>query len=885
MTLVNSLNLAAWALANYNDIIPVTVFRMDQRSYSTLVDWTRIRTGREEAPATAIIRGLHEVVSLFVPDVVFVTVGRGGGLELTFDGDVTSDGPRRERLRHALSTWLGTVYRDGTTPQRRGEVAESALRDGNWSLVEVRSGLRGRGVHACDAPLERMLWDALTARTVRALAGQPVAFSSGRTKRLVPTVPTAGSFEGVELVAFPPNQSPSGGFWTEVVTIDTASLPERDGVHLLAHTSIRNWGEVRGLSKAEVNRSLDVFLPQVPDLDYLGPQRHGAFPLKVVVDAEGGPRRRLVGKWQHRDNENVFRVLASLTGVHSLPVEGALEPHVSTDGTWILPRLGSVHGDRFLPGATGVPMPDERSVALAVGKVVEPLGLKRVPPAVRKLIKGIKPEAPFAEATADDLAARRAAVARAARNVNGSLDGEASVLNLHLFARRDAAAGNLRAAIAKVLGAPADDGGVLSWPDGLAIRLHVHAAGPLAEGLHPWETPTDEDRRNFPTNSMWAAERGKRQHEANAAARASMERWVRDCRGTGTDIRCAVLEIPEEFRNRSYSDPYLTAKQVLAGARVLPQVVLAKADPGPGDKDDAAHRFMAAFADLLRTLGVVPIGDATPMNIAALTVAQVNGGIQAGTKVPSQAVPLAAQVRDGLLWAALPGADGLPDWKPYPEVYLAMTSGAHARFDRGRRPENQARFALFWHQALQDVSNRGGGLVLIDAVTGRQRLNGASNGSLTFDRLELGGGNATLLPLDLPEVRIARVTSNDPKLPSYFHEEDAGWVSGVFVMPGSTRTALSLKQKPKSQQDPKVFSTTSRHHDPDAGAPSVRADTDRKFAAIEEICAFFLQPDDDPAAVIQRIHGLKGVHAQYGGHTSLPYPLHELALLKNAIAG
>lgn len=310
-----------------------------------------------------------------------------------------------------------------------------------------------------------------------------------------------------------------------------------------------------------------------------------------------------------------------------------------------------------------------------------------------------------------------------------------------------------------------------------------------------------------------------------------------------------------------------------------------KADPAPGDKDDVAHRFIAAFADLLRTLGVVPMGDGTPADLAALTVAQVNGGMQAGAKIPSQAVPLAAQVRDGLLWAALPGTDGLPNWKPYPEVYLAMTSGGHARFDRGRRPENQARFALFWQQALQDVSNRGGGLVLIDAVTGRQRLNGASNGSLTFDRLELGGGNATLLPQDLPNVRMARVTANDAKLPSYFHEEDAGWVSGVFVLPGSARTAFSLKQKPRSNQDPKAFSTTSRHHDLDAGTPSVREDTDRKFAAIEEICAFFLQPGDDPATFVQRVHGLKGVHAQYGGQTSLPYPLHELALLKNAITG
>lgn len=883
MTTVNSLDLAAWCLPGRDDVIPLTTFRLDRRSYSTLVDWTRARTGREDAPAVAVLKGLHEVVSLFVPDVAFVTIGRGQGLEMTFTGHVADDQDRRMRLRLALSTWLGTVYGSGTTPRQRGEIADAALQDTNWAVEDVPMLLRGRGSLVCDEPLEGRLWDALTAQAVRALAGSSVTFDSGTTKRLVPTVPTTGAFEGIELVAFPPNASPNrgGGYWTEVLTICTASLPEREGIHLVARMSIRNWGDVRSRTTGRTHRSLDVFLPQVPDLEHLGPQRHGAFPLRVVSDGGPADARTFTGKWQHKEDENVFGVLSRLTGIDGLPTEGGLVPYVSGDGIWVLPRLGSGHGDRFLPGGTGVPMPDRLALAEAVERAVLPLGLERLPPIERcKKIRGTTPDSSFAGEEEVDLAERRAALARAVRMVNGLPDDAAPVLDLFMFGRRDAAVSNLKTAVTEVLGTADVDGDTMRWTDGLVVRLHSHAAGPLSEGLHPWEDPTDEDRRRFPTESQWKGERSRRQKEGNEAARGRMEDWVRQCRGSVEGVCCAVLEIPEEFRDR-YDDPFIRAKQTLADGRFLPQVVLVKG----GSKPDGSveHRFYSAFSDLLRSLGVVPMGGSGPHDLGALTVAQVNKSHQAGVRVQSQAVPLAAQVRGGVLWAALPGADGLPEWRPYAEVYLSMTGGGHGRFGRDRRPENQARFAAFWQQALRDISNAGGALVLIDAASGRQWMTGTGNGRLAFDRLEIGGGNTPLLPSDLPGVRMARITSNDAKLPSYFHDEDAGWVSGIFALPGSTRTAYSLKGKPQTNKLPKAFLTTSRHYDPDEGAPTVREDTERKFASIDETCAFFVQKDDDPMAVVQRVNGLRGVHAQYGDYTSLPYPLHELALLKNAI--
>jgi hypothetical protein len=225
-TKVDALQLGAWMFVGKSRSIPLTVFRMDDHSYRTLVDWTRAKTGRDDEHATAVLRGLHEIISLFVPDTLFVAVGRSG-LEITFSGVDLKDEGRRGRVRFALSTWLGVIYPDpGHRPAQRAHVADSALKADNWRVVEASTTLRGRGPHVCDAPEDTGLWNAVAARCVSALAGATVVFPSGRSKRLVPTVPTAG-YDGIELIAFPPNQSVEkpGGYWTEVLTIDCASFP------------------------------------------------------------------------------------------------------------------------------------------------------------------------------------------------------------------------------------------------------------------------------------------------------------------------------------------------------------------------------------------------------------------------------------------------------------------------------------------------------------------------------------------------------------------------------------------------------------------------------------------------------------------------------------
>ena len=99
-------------------------------------------------------------------------------------------------------------------------------------------------------------------------------------------------------------------------------------------------------------------------------------------------------------------------------------------------------------------------------------------------------------------------------------------------------------------------------------------------------------------------------------------------------------------------------------------------------------------------------------------------------------------------------------------------------------------------------------------------------------------------PSNLPKVTMARVTHQDATLPSSFHAEDAGRVSGILAWDGSEQTAFGLQQKPATHPRRKAIVTNWRH--PDGATQGVREDEDRKSAAIDETCTFFLRPATIP---------------------------------------
>jgi hypothetical protein len=122
-------------------------------------------------------------------------------------------------------------------------------------------------------------------------------------------------------------------------------------------------------------------------------------------------------------------------------------------------------------------------------------------------------------------------------------------------------------------------------------------------------------------------------------------------------------------------------------------------------------------------------------------------------------------------------------------------------------------------------------------------------------------------------------------------DEGRKWPSGLFLWEGSelgraSRTAFSLKAKPHTAQKAANAMMKSRH-----GRASANEEQDaaarRASAQLEELCAVFLQPEDldDPLMLVDLADRWRHLHIAYGGETRLPFPLHELRLLENAIVG
>ncbi len=225
------------------------------------------------------------MIAYFAPEASFVTVKKGSNgdpasLTVTFTGDRSSDLDLRARMRTAISKWLEITFTEEPVVDRL-KVSEIVMRDDCWRTSGVSGECRWNKGLTCPEAADGGLWDVLAAHAVSALSGRKLGFRDGGADRwLIPTRPQVGggTYEGIELMAFPLKGSLESGFFTEVVTVATATFPEREGVHLIMRLSMRSWGKL-GESGKE-GRVLDVFMPGLGSGDY-GSWRHSSFEFKA----------------------------------------------------------------------------------------------------------------------------------------------------------------------------------------------------------------------------------------------------------------------------------------------------------------------------------------------------------------------------------------------------------------------------------------------------------------------------------------------------------------------------------------------------------------------------------------------------------------------------
>lgn len=879
MAKVDELHVAVWAASSLPESVALSRFKMPPEAHGTLAQWAREKLGRDDMPVTTILRGLSEILAWFVPEVAFMRHDREGfddppRLCLYFLGEAAIPDVRR-RIQAAFAMWLGILYADKNADVRT-RISAAATADSNWKRLDVATGLaEHQGV--CGVPKDRMLWDTLSTLAVGALVGQRITFRSGDGRLLVSRAVQSDPFAGIELVSFPPKQSPARpGLWSEVVTISTASFPERPGIYLLARPRIRNWGSVTRYSGAnDPHRSLDVFIPRADGGGGAG-YRHSSIDFRARQDPNGTPnakgRKPVVGVWRHDESHRLFELLRRFTG-KNLPEDASIAaPVIDQDGLWALPRLGTIHGDKALAGGTGLPWPDRQDITESIDKILSGVGFVRVEPMKRMPPPRVPLDRPF-EGGDDDLKRKLSARRKAISLALSALGNGGAELDFFVFQKKDGTPQVVVDCLKELLGLP--DSGLdmtLRW-DGLTIRVRPSQADILAEQL-PWIELTESEKQGRSEKAQREMIRIRRE-EDNQTVERLMASQIKTARGAGTSVACAILEMPSRVKDIAWLDPFAMARRELARQNILPQVVLV-------DDNDAEEKYAAAVRDCFRMLGVVPVEDIHDLDYApaAITVIQRNDTVIGGGRISGHAFPLAARVNKGILECAIPEESGDPRWLPYGNAALRILAGEYGRFARNRKEENQAKFHNFFAAVLEQINRCGPSLVIAEMETISHRMTALQNQYLGFDRLQIG--NRTFLPSDLPGLRLARTSPDPAKQPHYYHETDTSWPSGIFTWGDAKRTAYALKTKPVSVSSRSHFAARVSRHLAE-GDNKANDSAMRVTAQLDEFCLAFLQHGDGPDRLFALIHKLRRAHAQYAETTTLPYPLHELRLLGGSV--
>jgi hypothetical protein len=890
MAKVDTLQVNVWeAKFTPDDRLALTRFQISPAAQETLTQWSREKSGRNDnQPVSVVLRGLSEITGWFVPEVAFVRQDWDAALHrkrlsFCFTGDVAADACLRQRMKMALQLWVNTLYPDKPAEQR-ASIAASAQEDAGWALLDISCALDS-GSGACPRARDTLYWDALAAHAARRLAGQPLRFASGESRVLIPRTAQASAYEGLELVAFPPKRGTEKGLWSEVIKLHTATFPERGVVHVLARPSIRNWGAVtRAASRQGPRRALDIFLPADEAFGH-ATRRHTSFAFQARRGPEGpdGTPAGIVGYWPHKDNQKVFDLLRRLTHQSALAPNELAAPIIDEDGLWVLPRLGTVHKDKYLPGGTGVAWPDRKDIGDSLHQALEGAGFARAAPLTRRTTQH-KVQKTFDK---DQSAARRAVCDALAANGGGS------ALIVYVFHVREATPERVVGLLVERFGEPEKKTDrMLEWADGLKIEVRSAAADALSEELPAPELTAEESagRNDRQLKSM----RDLKRDEARDAVIKRMAAHISSVRGDDIGLACGLLEMPKTLLDKPRQDPFQFARRELARHDILPQVVLVDTKsevetkkPGTAGKADAppkdTEKYAAAIRDCFRMLGALPL-DLLPdaLRPAALTIVQRNAEKFGLGSRESQAIPLAVRVRGTLLECATPDENGAPRWSPYARAALRIFQGDYGKFGRGKQAENIVRYHEFFATVLDDINRAGPALVIAEGETIRHKVEAFANAGLQFDRLTLNG--TTLTPHALANVRLIRVSPDPDRQPFYYHEGDNKWVSGLFEWDGAQRTFYALKTKPISVSHSQSFaSMTSRHGEEGSNVNVAQIDIDRVSSQVDEVCVMFLQPGDVPLDLATMTHRLRGAHVQTGVDTTSPFPLHELRLLAGGI--
>lgn len=874
MNRVDSLRVAVWSADTFPEKNTVlTYFELRGTQYRTLSEWSQEETRRGRFNLWLV--GLKEFLACFVAGVAFMEQPREPeGLRLYFLDEPPSS--VKQSLENALTLWLNTLYGDvESRRQQIQQIARTPRDPKNWGISKVSTRMKEhRGV--CAVPEDRLLFDALTAHAVRAIASQEISFGSGEHKVAIPETPQSNLFRGVELIVFPPTDE-DRGYWAHVVSVSAATFPERPGIHIVARMSIRNWAALNRPDRfGAPARSLDVFVPDINAYQGWSGYHHSSFAVQLRRNRSPSNQTTTdfpapVLRFDHQKEGAVLEWLRTLSGNPQLEKDRLLSPMLNEGSLSVLPRLAPGSGDRNLPGGSGVPFPDR---ALIIGQLDAQLagaGFERAPDLRRvrhrvavPVLDGRVAKRTGLPTVVEQSRAKQLNVIHALRanRVDGALE-------FYAFHTTEGTPKIIADSLQSYLG-PAKqntstDGVVeLRWVEQLSIRIIPVPADLLSQSL-----PTVDSQlgRGWSADQLAAIE-GDQQRELNQTTSELMQKYIRGRRGKNRDLACAILEMPETLRGRR-DDPYLMSRHALAKVNCLAQVLLTTQIENLKEK---VERIKAAVRDCLRMLGVVPNIwlDLSNVTLAAITMIQRDADQLLGNRRDAHSFPVAIRLRNHVIECFMLDES---DWISYAQAVLKVFSSDYQRVGRDRRPETIANIKRFYADVLERLNGDRPTIVLTESSG--HRVPTLNNEGLSFDCLDLAARAIT--PDKYSNLRIVRTSIDSDKLPFYYPEQDVQWPVGLWNWERQDRTWYAIKAKAPSVGWRSRWTIVPR---------SLGAETNqhaRVTGQLDEICVTFKQKDDDALQLARLVHALRRFHVQYNYDTRRPFPLHEAVLMGRSV--
>lgn len=772
----------------------------------------------------------------------------------------------------ALSIWLGIVL-----PSKSSEISDLLTKGKsnkkNPCVVEsIPTSLKWNG--ACANPDDPTLFDLISLIGARALEGQILNQETPDEGNLVLSGAQRSLYYGKSLLRFAPSRvdrKRSPGWWTELFNIAAISTPESRNLRLVINVSIRNFGEIHGSRLGRHHdRYADVFLPANAALAP-GSDRIRCIEISTTRRDWWNAARGEVG--QESKDRRVMKALLEMSGLKVDDVELGLKPVIG-EIVSLYPRFGTVHGDQWAPGGTGVSHPEREEYLAFLDEHLGAAGFTRIKvDRVTKRGSREKLVTPIGKGQED----LQAAVSRRFGDTGATVC---------LLQSRPEGARLFHEAIRSVLGEPSSISEERwTFKSGLSLCVRHCPAGPFAQLLDA----ADESKMAGVKKQLHYKIKESIRQDRDKLARGNMTAYLNHALPSLPPGWMGLVEMNEALVEENTRDPYLLAYQTIAGNHGVAQVRLFNPE-GLGvtneseDQDSAdpdVFAYQNSILDLFRSAGVSPVAN-QQIRLAAWWVINLNdrpGERQAGAK-GGFCTPAYIECDNGSISVSLM----LPNFKPirstYSEAVRKLATGEVANLKFKKAHEQSTLMAQFFAEATPRDGRRT--VLFVETTNIRKVIPGISNsGGFAFDRLPLGnvGGAAPVREILSSEgLSIVRITNETAKAPSYWVELNTqGTTAGIFQEPNANRTYWISRGLPTPLQISARLANKKSRHDQGAGQYK-----HRRFPSLSEVTIVVKNDLEDILTLVTLTRSLMQCHIATDEKTILPFPLHEGSLLSGA---